>query len=198
MTFENIDKWIVHRPYGRGRVRLELPIAITKDLNQSEKALTDYKFDVFATKNKDYTKYMMNICYLSRLIPNKTRIFKVDTITSEKNNALILSNLEPGNQIYISVLAQNTKTKEILTFHPIEIFSGGRRRGFWYRLFRNIILIALIIFLGIYIYKYRQAREELIFLKGEAVAKTSREMTGMSSMNYDSQGIKYSTLGSGY
>jgi hypothetical protein len=198
LTFENIDKWIVHRPYGRGRVRLELPIAITKDLNQSEKALTDYKFDVFATKNKDYTKYMMNICYLSRLIPNKTRIFKVDSITSEKNNALILSNLEPGNQIYISVLAQNTKTKEILTFHPIEIFAGGRRHGYWYRLFRNIILIALIIFLGIYIYKYRQAREELIFLKGEAVAKTSREMTGMSSMNYDSQGIKYSTLGSGY
>ena len=141
---------------------------------------------------------MMNICYLSRLIPNKTRIFKIDSITSEKNNALILSNLEPGNRYYISVLAQNTKTKEILTFHPIEIFTGGRRSGFWYRLFRNIILIALIIFLGIYIYKYRQAREELIFLKGEAVARTTREMSGMSSMNYDSQGIKYSTLGSGY
>jgi hypothetical protein len=198
LTFENIDKWIVHRPYGRGRVRLELPIAISKDLNQSKKAITDYKFDVFATTDVEYTSSMMNLCYLSRLIPNKTTVFKVDSITSEKNNALILSNLDPGSRLYVSVLAQNTKTKEILIFHPIEIFSGGRRRGFWYRLFRNIILIALIIFLGIYIYKYRQAREELIFLKGEAVAKTTREMSGMSSMNYDSQGIKYSTLGSGY
>ena len=198
LSFETIDKWIVHRPYGKGRVRLELPIAISKDLNQSKKAITDFKFDVYATKNLDYTSYMMNICYLSRLIPNKTKIFKVESITAEKNNAIILSNLEPGNRFYISVLAQNTKTKEILTFHPIEIFTGGRRRGFWYRIFRNIILIALVIFLGIYIYKYRQAREELIFLKGEAIARTSREMSGMSSMNYDSQGVKYSTLGSGY
>ena len=198
LSFENVDKWIVHKPYGRGRVRLELPIAISKDLNQSKKAITDYRFDVFATKNQDDTSRMMNICYLSKLVPSKESIFKVDSITSEKNNALILSNLEPGNRYYISVLAQNTKTKEILTFHPIEIYSGGRRHGYWYRLFRNIILFALIIFLGIYIYKYRQAREELIFLKGEAVAKTTREMSGMSSMNYDSQGIKYSTLGSGY
>ena len=47
-------------------------------------------------------------------------------------------------------------------------------------------------------YKYRKAREELIFLKGEAVAKTEREFAGMNTGNYSSQGIKYSTLSSGY
>ena len=198
LTFETVDKWIVHKPYGFGKVKLELPIVISKDLSQNKKSITDYRFDVFATKDVKYTDNMMNICYLSRLIPNKTRIFKVDNIKSEKNNSLILSNLDHGNRYYITVLAQNTKTKEILTFHPIEVFTGGRRRGFWFKLFRNLILIALIILLGIYINKYRQAKEELIFLKGEAVAKTTREMSGMSSMNYDSQGIKYSTLGSGY
>jgi hypothetical protein len=198
ISFEDIDKWIIHKPYGKGRVKLELPIIITKDLEDNIKSMSDYKFDVFATKDKDYTRNMMNICYLSRLTPSKEGVFKIDSITSEKNNAIILSNLVPGNRYYINVLAQNTKTKELITFHPIEIFTGGRRPGFWWDWIRNIFFICLFIILIWYIYKYRRARDELTFLKGEAIAKSEREMTEMNSVSNDSRGIKYSTLGSGY
>ena len=199
VSFEDIDKWINHKPYGWGKVKLDLPIIITKDLDDNKKEITDYKFDVFATKDKDYTGSMMNICYLSTLTPNKERIFKINTMTvDKKTNSLILSDLVPGNRFYINILAQNLKTKELITFYPIEIFTGGRRPGFWWSVFRNIFIFVLIIFLIVFIKKYRKAREELIFLKGEALAKTGREMTNMNSMSYDSQGIKYSNLGSGY
>ena len=137
---------------------------------------------------------MMNICYLSKLIPNKTKVFKIENLSIENKKTLILSNLEPGRRLYINVLAQNLKTKELITFQTTEIFTGGGRR-FWWRLFRNLFIIGLVIALIIFINKYRKAREELIFLKGEAVAKTEREMSGYSG--YDSEAIKYSTLGSG-
>ena len=199
ISFEDTDKWITYEPYGWGRVKLDLPKIITKDLKDNKKEITDYKFDVYATQDKDYASYMMNICYLSTLIPNKEKIFKIDTLTFEKKtNSIILSDLVPGNRFYINILAQNLKTKELITFHPIEIFTGGRRPGFWWTVFRNIFIIALFIFLIIYICKYRKARGELVFLKGKTFAKNGREMTNMNPMSIDSQGIKYSSLGSGY
>ena len=195
ISFEEIDKWLIHRPYGIGRVKIDLPLIITKDIENNKKSISDYKFDVYATKDKELTKRMMNICYLSKLIPNKTKVFKIENLSIENKKTLILSNLEPGRRLYINVLAQNLKTKELITFQTTEIFTGGGRR-FWWRLFRNLFIIGLIIALIIFINKYRKAREELIFLKGEAVAKTEREMSGYSG--YDSEAIKYSTLGSGY
>ena len=141
---------------------------------------------------------MANICYLSRINLNKQTIFKAESLSVENKNALIVSDLEPGNTYYVNVLAQNLKTKELITFHPIKIFSGGRRPLRWWRFIRNILIICLLIILAYYIYKYRQAKDEIIFLKGEAQARTEREMSGFNTMGYDSQSFKYSTLGSGY
>ena len=196
LSFQEIDKWITHRPYGKGRVRLDLPLIITKDLESKEKEISDYKFDVYATTDKDYTIHMANICHLSRLIPDKEKVFKLSSLYVENKNALIISDLEPGHTYYINVLVQNIKTKELLTFQPIEVFSGGRPPFFWWHILRNIFIICLVIFLFVYIYKYRKTREELIFLKGEAVAKTERELAGMNKGSYE--GVKYSTLSSGY
>ena len=198
LSFQDIDKWITHRPYGKGRIRLDLPLIITKDLDDNKKEIRDYKFDVFVTKNKDYTSQMANICYLSRINLNKQTIFKAESLSVENKNALIVSDLEPGNTYYVNVLAQNLKTKELITFHPIEVFTGGRHPMFWWKVIRNIFIICLIIILFYFIYKYRQAKDELVFLKGEAQARTQKELSGYKSMRYDSQNIKYSTLGSGY
>ena len=198
LSFEDIDKWVTHRPYGRGRVKLDLPLIITKDIEDNKKDISDYKFDVYATKDKDYTNNMGNICYLSRIELDKNRIFKIENLSIENKNSLIVSDLEPGHTYYINVLVQNLKTKELITFHPIEVFTGGRRPIRWWSLIRNIIIVGLFVFLCVFMYKYRKAREELIFLKGEAVAKTEREFAGMNTGNYNSQGIKYSTLSSGY
>ena len=197
ISFREFDKWISHRPYGKGRVRLDLPVIITKDIDLKDKEISDYKFDVFATKNVDYTNKLGNICYLSRLSPNDKKVFRLESLSIENKNSLIISDLIPGNKYYINVLAQNTKTKELITFHPIEIFTGGRHPMFWWSVIRNIFIVGLIIILIYYVYKYRKAREELVFLKGEAVAKTEKEFSGINS-GYNSQSYKYSTLGSGY
>ena len=198
LSFQEIDKWISHRPYGKGRVRLDLPLIITKDLDDNTKEISDFKFDVFATKSRDLLNKMGSICFLSRTIPDKKEIFKLESISVENKNALIISDLEPGSTYYINVLAQNIKTKELIIFHPIEIFTGGRHRWFWWRLIRNIFILGLIIILVYYIYKYRKAKEEIVFLKGEAQTRTQKELSGFDTMQYDSHNIKYSTLGSGY
>ena len=198
LSFQDIDKWISHRPYGRGRVRLDLPIIIMKDLDTNEKSISDYKFDVFATKDKEYKNQLGNICYLSKYANSENNVFQIESLSTENKNSLIISNLEPGKIYYINVLVQNTKTKELITFHPIEIFTGGRRPRYWWRFSRNILIICLIIILIFYIYKYRKTKEELIFLKGEAQTKTQSEMYGFDSMKYNPQSIKYSTLGTGY
>ena len=41
-------------------------------MDDNKKKIRDFKFDVYATKNQELTNKMENICYLSRLIPNKT------------------------------------------------------------------------------------------------------------------------------
>ena len=197
LSFENVDKWITHSPYGKGKVKLDLPIAITKDLESKAKSVRDYKFDVFATVDKDYTDVMSNICYLSRMTPNKEKIFLVQNINTLNKNSIVVKGLEPGKKYYMNVLVQNKKTKELLLFHPIEVRAGNRRRSL-VRLLLNILILIIICLLIYFIYIYRKTREELIFLKGEAVAKTEHEMSGISSMQYDSQGVKYSTLSSGY
>ena len=193
-SFQEVDKWISHRPYGKGRIKLELPIIITTDIEMNKKNINDYKFDVFATKNKDDTNKMGSVCYLSRVISNKTKIFKIESMTVENNSALILKDLEPGNRYYINVLAQNIKTKELITFHPIEVFTGGVRPVFW-RYLSFFIILLLFVILAYYIHKYRKTKDELIFLKGDALPKTENDI---KNMGYEAPSVKYTGLGSGY
>ena len=137
---------------------------------------------------------MGSVCYLSRLIPNETTIFKLEGLSIENKTSLILKNLEPGQIYYINVLAQNLRTKELITFHPIEVFAGGRRSVFW-RFINIIFIFGLIAFLLYYIYKYKKTQEELVFIKGDALPRSETEM---SSYGYESKTVKYSGLGSSY
>ena len=194
LSFQDIDKWIIQQPFGLGKIKLELPLIITNDLELNRKDIKDYKFDVFATKDKDYTSKMGSVCYLSRLIPNETKIFKLEGLAIQNKSSLILKNLEPGQTYFINVLAQNLKTKELITFRPIEVFAGGRRSNFW-RFINIMIIIGLIAFLSYYIYKYKKTQDELVFIKGDALPRSETEM---SSYGYESKTVKYSDLGSSY
>ena len=194
ISFQDIDKWIIHQPYGLGKIKLELPLIITNDIELNRKDIKDYKFDVFATKNKDYTSKMGSICYLSRLIPNENKIFKLENLIVSNKSSLILQNLVPRQTYYINVLVQNIRTKEMITFRPIEVFSGGKSPYFW-RFINFIIVFGLIVFLLYYIYKYKKAQDELIFIKGDALPRSETEMSGYG---YESKTVKYSGLGSGY
>ena len=69
---------------------MDLPFIITNDIEMDNKKISDFKFDVFATKNKEYTNKMGSICYLSRLTPDENKIFKIESMTIENKTSLIL------------------------------------------------------------------------------------------------------------
>ena len=191
-SFQEVDKWIIHQPYGSGKVKLDLPLIITHDIEMNKKAISDFKFDIFATKNKEYTKTMGSICFLSKVISNKSEIFKIDNVALLNNSSLILKDLDPGSSYYINILVQNMRTKELIAFHPIEVFTGGKSNiG---RFIINLILLVLIIIILIYIYKYKHVKDELIFLRGDTLPKTDMEM---ENYRLDSK-VQYTGLGSGY
>ena len=194
LDFQDVDKWITHRPYGHGEIQLELPLIITNDLESNKKQISDFKFDVFATKNKRYTSNMGSICYLSRLSPREDRIFKIESMAIENKTSLILKNLIPGNRYYINVLAQNLKTKELISFHPIEVFAGGIHPHY-INFFKVIIMLGLIIGFIYFAYKYKMTKDELVFLKGDAYPRTESEIR---NMGYESPNVKYTGLGSNY
>ena len=194
LELQEIEKWITHSPYGKGEIQLDLPFIITNDIEMDNKKISDFKFDVFATKDKEYTNKMGSICYLSRLTPDENKIFKIESMTIENKTSLILKNLIPGNRYYINVLAQNLKTKELIAFHPIEVFTGG-----WHpnkrRYMRMIFIIGLIIGLIYFAYKYKKTNDELVFLKGDAYPRTQSEI---QNMGYEAPNVKYTGLGSSY
>ena len=194
LEFQDVDKWITHRPYGQGEIKLDLPLIITNDIDMEKKEISDYKFDVFATKSKDYTSKMGSICYLSRIALDDNKIFKIESMSVENKTSLILKNLIPGNRYYINVLAQNLKTKELIAFHPIEVFTGGMHPHYRH-IFRSLFVVGLIIGLIYFAYQYKKTKEELIFLKGDALPKSAREI---KEMGYESPNVKYTGLGSGY
>ena len=115
-------------------------------------------------------------------------------MTVENNSALILKDLEPGNRYYINILAQNTKTKELIAFHPIEVYAGGKTTFFWRSIY-FILISVLIIILIYYINKYKKANSELIFLRGDTLPRTEMEM---DNYGYNSKNVQYTGLGSGY
>ena len=193
-SFQEVDKWIVQHPYGVGKVKIDLPLIITNDIENNRKDINDFKFDVFATKYADYVSRMGSICYLSRLIPNVTKVFKIENLAIENKTSLILKDLEPGCKYYINILAQNIKTKELISFRPFEVYAGSIKVAFWKTIYFAII-VGLFIILIYYIYKYRMTKDELIFIKGDAVPRNEYET---NNYGYNSKNIQYSNLGSSY
>ena len=112
----------------------------------------------------------------------------------ENKTSLILKNLIPGNRYYINVLAQNLKTKEFISFHPIEVFTGGMHPHY-INFFKIIFMLGLIIGLIYFAYKYKKTKDELVFLKGDAYPRTESEIR---NMGYESPNVKYTGLGSNF
>ena len=171
-----------------------MPLIITNEIENENKDISDYKFDIFATKNEKLTSNMGSICYLSRLTPDDDRIFKIENMAIENKTSLILKNLQPGNRYYINVLAQNIKTKELIAFHPIEVFTGGWHPHYRH-FFRTVFILGLIFGLIYFAYQYKKTKDELIFLKGDALPKTESDI---KNMGYEAPSVKYTGLGSGY
>ena len=191
------NRLLIHHPYGKGKIKINIPKIIKKDIYNNNKTIEDYKFDIFATKNEKYYKRMGSVCFLSQFKDySEDTIFKIEDVKYEGNQHLIVSGLGYRQKYYINILAQSTTSKELIAFSPFAMWTGGYLPYTIWQigLVSNIIIIVLIILLVIFIRKYCRAKEELNVIKGDTLPKTESEV---NSGTMDDR-IVYSGLGSSY
>ena len=191
------NKMLIHTPYGKGKIRIEIPQIIKQDINNNNKTIEDYKLDIFATKNTKYYNKMGSVCYLSQFRNySKDTIFKIEDVKHDGNKYLIISGLDYRQKYYINILAQSMTTKELIAFSPFVMWTGGYLPyPIWLSiLILNIIIIVLVIFIVVVVKKYASAKEELKVIKGDTLPKTESEV---NSGNFEDR-IIYSGLGSSY
>ena len=190
-----IDKYLTYTPYGKGKIKIILPEIILRDINENQKDINDFKFDVFATRKKEYFDKLGNVCFLSRFVPSEQTIFYLEDMKVENKKALIISGLGYRNQYYIGILVQNINTRELIAFDPIIIWSGGYLPyPLWQTILTNVIIFGLIIAIIIYFKKYRTVKVELKEIKGDALPKNEFELPSVGM----TQHIKYSGIGESY
>jgi len=198
-NLDDIDnsKLLIYTPYGKGKVRIEIPQIIKHDINNNNKTIEEYKFDIFATKNERYYKRMGSVCYLSQFKNySQDTIFKIDDVKYDGNKYLIISGLGYRQKYFINVLAQSTTSKELIAFSPFVMWAGGYLPfPIWQTaLVSNIIIIVLIILLVFFIRKYCGAKGELKIIKGDTLPKMESEVNSHAMEDR----IVYSGLGSSY
>ena len=199
LNLDDIDnsKLLIHTPYGKGKIRIEIPQVIKHDINNNNKTIEEFKFDIFATKNPRYYKKMGSVCYLSQFKNySQDTIFKIDDVKYDGNKYLIISGLGYRQKYFINILAQSTTSKELIAFSPFVMWAGGYLPfPIWQTaLVSNIIIIVLIILLVIFIRKYCGAKEELKIIKGDTLPKMEAEVNSAAMEDR----IVYSGLGSSY
>ncbi len=191
------NRLLIHTPYGKGKIRINIPKIIKKDMNNNNKTMEDYKFDIFATKNEKYYKHMGSVCFLSQFKDySENTIFKIEDVKYDGKKYLIASGLGYRQKYYINILAQSTTSKELIAFSPFAMWTGGYLPYTMWQIgiVSNIIIIVLIVLLVIFVRKYCRAKEELNVIKGDTLPKTESEI---QSGNMDDR-IIYSGLGSSY
>ena len=191
------NRLLIHTPYGKGKIRINIPKIIKKDMNNNNKTMEDYKFDIFATKNEKYYKHMGSVCFLSQFKDySENTIFKIEDVKYDGKKYLIASGLGYRQKYYINILAQSTTSKELIAFSPFAMWTGGYLPYTMWQIgiVSNIIIIVLIVLLVIFVRKYCRAKEELNVIKGDTLPKTESEI---QSGNMDNR-IIYSGLGSSY
>ena len=183
-------------PYGKGKIKIEIPTIIKQDIYNNNKTIEEYKFAVFATKNERFYSKMGSICYLSQY-KNKSEntIFQVKDVKHEEGKYLVISGLGYRQKYYINVLAQGLNSKEIIAFQPFVMWTGGYLPfPLWQTaLASNIIIFVLVILLIIIIRKYCGVKQELKEIKGDTLPKTEAEISGSTEDR-----VHYSGLGSSY
>ena len=199
MTFvADFSRFLIHTPYGNGRIKITIPTIIQKDINNNNLTIQDYKFAVFATKNPKYYEKMGSICFLSQYKnQSEDTIFKVKDVKHEDGKYLVISGLGYREKYYINILAQSVSSKELIAFYPFVMWTGGYLPfPIWQTaLVSNIIIITLVVLLVIFIRKYCLAKEELKVIKGDTLPKMESEISGSGSTE---DRIQYSGLGSSY
>ena len=80
---------------------------------------------------------------------SESKLYK--NIKVVNNNTIIIKGLSPKEKYYVNILAENIITRELITFKPILIVSGGSMPG-WIIIAFVLILIG-VISVAIFFYK---------------------------------------------
>ena len=195
LKVSKVEKILNYVPYGKGKIKVEIPEIIFKDINYNEREIDDFKFDVFATKKKEYFDKLGNVCFLSRFTPSEDTVFTIEDKKITKKKALIISGLGYRNQYYIGILMQNANTRELFAFDPVVIWSGGiLPYPIWEIVLSICLILASAITLIIIIIRYKNIKDEIVEIKGDALPKNEFEIYRSGS----SEHVRYSGIGETY
>ena len=190
-----VERVLNYMPYGKGKIKVKIPEIVFRDINYNEREISDFKFDVFATKKKEYFDKLGNVCFLSRFIPSEDTVFTIEDMKITKSKSLIISGLGYRKQYFIGILMQNANTRELFAFDPIVIWSGGiLPYPIWEVVLILFIIIVSLIILIIVIIKYKNINNEIQEIKGDALPKSELEIYRTPS----SEHIKYSGIAESY
>ena len=190
-----VETMLNYMPYGKGKIKVDLPEIIFRDINYNEREISDFKFDVFATKKKEYFDKLGNICFLSRFVPSEDTIFTLEEMKITNKKSLIISGLGYRKQYYIGILMQNANTRELFAFAPLAVWSGGvLPYPLWEIILTLIIFVSVSVALIFFIIKYRIINNEIMEIKGDALPKNESDMF----RNHSSEYIHYSGIGNNY
>ena len=190
-----VETMLNYMPYGKGKIKVDLPEIIFRDINYNEREISDFKFDVFATKKKEYFDKLGNVCFLSRFVPSEDTIFTLEEMKITNKKSLIISGLGYRKQYYIGILMQNANTRELFAFAPLVVWSGGvLPYPLWEIILTLIIFVSVSVALIFFIIKYRIINNEIMEIKGDALPKNESDMF----RNHSSEYIHYSGIGNNY
>ena len=132
---------------------------------------------------------------MSRFTPSEDTVFTIEDKKITKKKALIISGLGYRNQYYIGILMQNANTRELFAFDPVVIWSGGiLPYPIWEIVLSICLILASAITLIIIIIRYKNIKDEIVEIKGDALPKNEFEIYRSGS----SEHVRYSGIGETY
>ena len=145
-----VNSTFEYEPYGRGGVKLLLPEIHERDSIGRVRNMSNITFNVFISTKKEEFEQMESVCYLTNMTKrSESKLYK--NIKVVNNNTIIIKGLSPKEKYYVNILAENIITRELITFKPILIVSGGSMPG-WIIIAFVLILIG-VISVAIFFYK---------------------------------------------
>ena len=126
--------------------------------------------------SENYTdyKYMDSICFLTKKY-DELKKEKQNYEIKIKNNKIQISGLTLNKYYYMNILATNTKTGEIFSLDPSELFL--KKTGKTSKILISILLILVIISCGVVFYFWRKiklAKNAILFEDNKDNIKMSR------------------------
>ena len=153
-----------------GQIILILPKLKEFDYHNNYVDKNYIEYNLFWTYNKNFSRYMENLCYLGHLLQykEKSEINVIQNIQLNEKNEYVINNIKYSTGIYINILVRNLKSNEIILYNSIKariIKPNSFAKTLSYII--AIFFICLIAFISLNYYK-----KENYYLEGYKLANS--------------------------